>query len=179
MMQLNKLKKEQNFFLELVHSNPEVCTSVLLKNPESRMLVNSTSHRIQAYRTSYYARVSSVFSDTIFYLASCLFGKDFIQNFLVQYFYSNPSPAEMTDSVRDFAQFLSEHEEVSACPFLPDFINVCMKMNDILSAPNPNLELLLDAGKKFQLQIKYIYKKSIFLFNQNGQFIKCFVQLKN
>ena len=133
-MQLKELKKNQNFFLKVIHSNPKLNINFFLEMPESEIFEKKTAHRLQAYRNSYYARVSSVFSETIFNLASCLFGKEIIKIFLIDYFYNNPSPTDMIESVRGFSYFLENQEEIKDCPFVPDFIKICTSINDILAA---------------------------------------------
>jgi hypothetical protein len=165
-MRLKELVKSQKFFLDVVHSNPSLSTGLFLEMPEAKIFVEKTAHRLQAYRTAYYARISSVFSETIFNLASCLFGKEIIKSFLIDYFYKNPSPAEMIESVRGFANYLDTQEEIKECPFVPDFIKVCISINDILSAKNPEESLLLENTSeipnpsKIFLQEDHIFIKS-------------------
>ncbi len=142
-MQLKELIKNQNFFLKVINSDPSLNIGYFLEIPESQIFVEKTVHRLQAYRISYYARISSVFSETVFNLASCLFGSELIKFFLVDYFYKNPSPAEMIESVRGFANFLENQEEIKECPFVPDFIKICLAINDILAAKNPEEFILL------------------------------------
>ncbi|MBX9839749.1 MAG: hypothetical protein K2X69_15715 [Silvanigrellaceae bacterium] len=141
-MTINDLKKIQNFFLETVTSNPNINIHEILEKKEMDIFEKKTAHRLEAYRVSYYSRISSVFSETIFKLASLLFGKNLIKDFLIEYFYQNPSPNHMEESIRNFPNFLEEQEEIQECPFVPDFIRLCINISDILAAPNPN-ELLL------------------------------------
>lgn len=165
-MRLKELIKNQNFFLEVIHSHPSLSISILLEKPEAKIFVEKTVHRIQAYRASYYARISSVFSETIFNLATCLFGKEIIKGFLIDYFYKNPSPAEMIESVRGFANYLENQQEIKECPFIPDFIKICIAINDILSAKNPEESLFLKNTsetlnpKNIFLQEDHIFIKS-------------------
>ena len=49
----------------------------------------------------------------------------------------------MIESVRGLAYFLENQEEIKECPFVPDFIKVCMVINDILSAKNPEESIFL------------------------------------
>lgn len=136
-MNLNHLKKSQSFFLEIVHSNPSIPIQEILEKNDVRIFDNKTVHRLQAYRTSYYARISSVFTETVFKYACILFGDNIIKDFLVQYFYLNPNSKDMIESVREFPNFLDQQEEIQDCPFVPDFIRLCISINDILSAENP------------------------------------------
>ncbi len=142
-MQLKEIIKNQNFFLKVIHSDPRLNTGFFLEMPEAKIFIEKTAHRLQAYRTSYYARISTVFSDTVFNLACCLFGKEIIKNFLVDYFYKNPSAADMIESLRGFKNYLENQEEIKDCPFVPDFIKVCLAINDILAAKNPEESILL------------------------------------
>ncbi|RDB35598.1 MAG: hypothetical protein DCC88_09290 [Spirobacillus cienkowskii] len=135
------LKNNQNFFLELVYSNPNISLEQFLVRQEIHAFNAKTVHRIQAYRNSFYARISNVFSETIFDLASCLFGSDFIKGFLIDYFYENPSPLEMTESVKKFPSFLEKQENISYCPFVPDFIKLCLAINNVLGAKNPDSDI--------------------------------------
>lgn len=161
------LIKSQNFFLEVIHSSPELSTGIFLERPEAQIFVEKTAYRMEAYRTSYYARVSSVFSETIFNLASCLFGIDLIKNFLVDYFYQNPTPADMIESVRGFACYLDTREDIKECPFVPDFIRLCMIINDILAAKNPNESLFIKKDHEIPVASEiFIQADHIFLKSQ-------------
>ncbi|APJ04126.1 hypothetical protein [Silvanigrella aquatica] len=165
-MNFEKLKENQNFFLEIVHSHPCIETMSLLKRPEASIFHATTSHRIQSYRTSYYARISSIFSGTVFQLASCLFGHKLIKNLLIEYFYKNPSALDMIESVRKFPHFLLQRDEIKQSPFIHDFIHLCLGIQDILNAENPNELLLIGNSHKIPsaheiyLQKDHIYLKS-------------------
>lgn len=133
-----EIKNLQNFFLQTIYSNPEKNYTDLHSAKEYSYFNPETFHRIQAYRESFYARVSNVFSESIFNLASLLFGKSFIEKYLIDYFYQNPTPENMTESVRLFASYLETQEEISYCPFVPDFVKLCFLIQDILAAKNPS-----------------------------------------
>jgi hypothetical protein len=181
-----KLKNNQNFFLEVVHSNPNIFLEQFLIRQEIHAFNPKTVHRIQAYRNSYYARISNVFSETIFDLASCLFGSDFIKGFLIDYFYENPSPLEMTESVKEFPSFLEKQENIRYCPFVPDFIKLCLAINDILGAKNPESDLEfthspINPEKIYlQLEIKFLKSKwPIYQMYCCAKAIQDFVEEKN
>lgn len=142
-MTRDELTKSQNFLLEIIQSDPNISTGYFLEVESINVFTQKTIHRIQAYRTSYYARITNVFSETIFQLASNLFGSEIINNFLIEYFQKNPSPLDMIESVREFANFLDRQAEIKECPVIPDFIRVCIGINDILSAKNPDENTLL------------------------------------
>ena len=166
-MRLKELQENQNFFLEVVHSDPSLSTENILELPGSNVFVEKTAHRLQAYRTSFYARISSVFSETIFKLASCLFGQEMVKSFLIDYFYKNPSPADMIESVRGLSDFLENQEEIKDCPFVPDFIKTCMAINDILAAKNPDELLLLGKTPEIPKPSEiYLQEEHIFIKSQ-------------
>jgi hypothetical protein len=142
-MTINELKKIQNFFLETITCNPNINIHEILEKKEMNIFEKKTAHRLEAYRISYYSRISSVFSETIFKLASVLFGKNLIKNFLIEYFYQNPTPSNMEESIREFPNFLEKLDEIQECPFVPDFIKLCINISDILAAPNPKESLLI------------------------------------
>lgn len=136
-MKIDELKDLQNFFLKVIYSNPNENYNHFTTEKEYQFFDPETFHRIQAYRQSFYGRVSSVFSQTIFDLASALFGKSFIENYLMDYFHNNPTPQDMTNSVKEFSNYLKLQEEIQNCPFVPDFILFCFLIHEILSAKNP------------------------------------------
>ncbi|WGL60242.1 hypothetical protein QEJ31_01310 [Pigmentibacter sp. JX0631] len=136
-MKIDELKELQNFFLKVIYSNLDENYKNFTTEKEYTYFLPETFHRIQAYRQSFYGRVSGVFSQTIFDLASALFGKSFIENYLIDYFHKNPTPLNMTNSVKEFSSYLKAQEEIQNCPFVPDFISFCFIIHEILSAKNP------------------------------------------
>lgn len=158
-MKLNEIKNLQTFFLNVIYSNPEINVENFYSAQEFKYFHADTFHRIQAYRESFYARVSSVFSQTIFDLASLLFGKNFIEKYLVDYFYHNPTVLNMTDSVKNFGSFLESQEEMQYCPFVPDFVKFCYSIQEILSATDPTSNFLpidISSTENIYLQKEHI-----------------------
>ncbi|KAB8033189.1 hypothetical protein [Fluviispira multicolorata] len=145
-MQLEKLKEIQDFFLETTQKNPAEDISAYLCSEIGKALIARTSHRMDAYRTCYFARISNVFPETTFNLASCLFEKSFVANFVVEYFLANPSPLDMYKSLLGFPDFLENYEHIGECPFVPDFMKLCLMREDVLAAENPLEDLFLVGG---------------------------------
>lgn len=142
-MKIERLKELQNYFLTVTQQNPNIDMASFFKDEIAKEFEPSTIHRLEAYRISYFSRIRSVFSETIFGPASYLFGPSFIKNFLVEYFLANPNSLNMLDSVRNFPAFLREQEDISFCLFVPDFVNLCLLKEDVLSSANPIPEMFI------------------------------------
>lgn len=159
---LSALHALQNFFLETVCLNPSIDINVQLQNPLSNEFNEKIKHRLQAYRTSYYSRVSGVLCECLFYPAWHLLGKNLISNLLIDFFSKYNSKNDMVSSVKNLPTFLQSHAITQEFPFISDLMQLCIYMYEILSAPDPN-ENLFNIGTNLSnifLQKEHIFMKS-------------------
>lgn len=137
-MDLETLRSLQAFFLEAVQLHPSRDLNELRTKPESRYLTERYWPRLQAYRTSHYARLTSGLRDYLFTPACLLLGEELIEQLLVEYFSARPSTQNMIDSVRAFPHFLREHPCHTNIPFLSDITQFCVDKHDIMQARDPD-----------------------------------------
>ncbi|WP_186645239.1 hypothetical protein [Fluviispira vulneris] len=164
-MQFEELKEIQDFFLRTTQKNPVDDIINSFADKMGNVFERNTLHRIEAYRTGYFARISSVFPETVFNLASCLFEKKFVAGFIIEYFLENPTSLNMIDSLFDFPNYLEQNENIKECPFVPDFMRLCLIRDQVLSAENPLTE-------NFIYKSSFIPKPSEIFLQRNHSVIK-------
>ncbi|BBH53520.1 hypothetical protein [Fluviispira sanaruensis] len=164
-MQFEELKEIQDFFLRTTQKNPADDIIDSFADKMGDIFVRNTLHRIEAYRTSYFARISSVFPETVFNLASCLFEKKFVAGLIVEYFLDNPTSLNMNDSLLDIPKYLEQNENIEECPFVPDFMRLCLIRDQVLASENPLTE-------NFIFNSSFIPKPSEIFLQRNHSVIK-------
>lgn len=120
----------------------EWMTALDSRAPEASLLVGElceqTVYRLEAYQTSYLARVTSTLSDTLFEACENLFGIELVSQLLAGYFKLHPPKAEkLTDAPQGFPQYLRAQVQSREGLLFADLADVCLQRWKMLTAHDP------------------------------------------
>jgi len=111
-------------------------------SPMAREICENTVYRLEAYQSSYLARVTSTLSDTLFEACENLFGIELVSQLLAGYFKLHPPHAEnLTDAPQGFPQYLRAQVKSREGLLFADLADVCLQRWKMLTAHDPKQQI--------------------------------------